>query len=335
MKNIKMKIIALMLVVVMAFCGCAKQEFSIKINSDGSGQCTSFSSVDEEKLIDSMIKVYKVLGLSDQQIGTKEQMKEFYSEYYTKSGFQGVTVDEKKYYQKTVQNNSTKQNLSTDIVGTDGYVTTDTFYYNVNMKEIVMNSVKDQVETIAKQNGMTDVPDEEMLLKQAGVEFDSLITTVMTVEFPKKIVNTNGTIDKNNQNKVSFTIAASESKTLFATTNSKVTFAIAQAKYKADHTIKKPKIKKLKANTVSKKAKKATVTLKFRKVTGAKKYEVQYGTKTSFKGAKTKRIKKTTYKITKLKKNKKYYVRVRAMKETLGNYYVFSKWSKKAVKTKK
>lgn len=277
MKNIKMKVIALMLVVVMAFCGCANMRYSLKINSDGSGHCTSYSSVDEEKLIDSMIKVYKVLGLSDQEIGTKEQLKEFYSEYYTKSGFQEVTVDGKKYYQKTNQINSTKQNLSTDMVGTDGYVTTDTFYYNLNMKEIVIDSVKDQVETIAKQNGMTDVPDEETLLKQAGVDFDSLMTTVMTVEFPKKIVNTNGTIDKNNQNKVSFTIAASESKTLFATTNSKVTLAIAQAKYKSDHTIKKPKIKKLKANKVSKKAKKATVTLKFSKVAGAKNMRCSMG----------------------------------------------------------
>ena len=115
-----------------------------------------------------------------------------------------------------------------------------------------------------------------------------------------------------------------------------VTLETAKAKYKADNTISKPSVKKLKANKVSKKAKKATATLKFSKVSGAKKYQVQYSTKGSFKGAKTKTIKKTTYKLTKLKKGTKYYVRVRAVKYNMSKDTVYSKWTKKkAVKTKK
>ena len=70
--------------------------------------------------------------------------------------------------------------------------------------------------------------------------------------------------------------------------------------------------------------------MKFSKVSGAKKYQVQYSTKGSFKGAKTKSIKKTTYKLT------KYYVRVRAVKYNMSKDTVYSKWTKKkAVKTKK
>lgn len=335
MKNVKLKMMALMLIVIMVFAGCQKQEISLKINSDGSGKCTFLASIDEEEMIDDMVKIYKVLGMSDEQIGTKENMQEYFSEYFTNLGLKEVTVGGKKYYQQTVQNNSTKKNLSGDIVGNNGYVTTDTFYYQVNLQEIMQSSAQEQAEKIAKQRGEADVPDVMVLLKQAGVDFDSLMTVEMTVEFPKKVVSTNGTINSTNKNKVSFTATASESKNFFATTNSKVTLASAQAKYKADNKIKKPKIKKLKANKVSKKAKKATVTLKFGKVSGAKKYQVQYSTKSSFKGAKTKTIKKTIYKITKLKKNKKYYVRVRAVKQNLSRYDVVSKWVKKSVKTKK
>lgn len=335
MKNTKIKMMALMLVVIMVFVGCQKQEVSLKINSDGSGKLYSCISIDEKEYINDLIKIYKVLGMSDAQIGTVENMQEYYSQHFTGLGYKEVTVDGKKYYQKTVQSSSTKKKLSGDVVGNDGYVTTDTFYYELDLKEMLMNSMQEQAEQLAKQQGMTDTPDAMTLLKQAGVDFDSLMTVVMTVEFPKTVVATNGTVDSKNKNKVTFTMKASENKTLFATTNSKVTLASAKAKYKADNTIKKPKIKKLKANKVAKKAKKATITLKFNKVAGAKKYQVQYATKSSFKGATTKNVKKTTYKISKLKKNKKYYVRVRAVKNNLAGSTVYSNWAKKSVKTKK
>lgn len=335
MRNIKIKIISLMLIVIMMFTGCLKEEYSFKINSDGSSETYICRSIDLEEIVSARIKVCKVLGMSDQEIGAKEKLQETYSESYRQQGYKETTIDGKTYYQKTAQYSNDKKNLTRDITGNDGYVTTDTFYYIVNWKDSVVNSIESQAETIAKQNGVKEVPDAMQLLKQAGVDLDALDTCVATVEFPKPVVSTNGTIDSKNKNKVTFTIKATENKTLFATTDSKVTFASAQAKYKADNTIKKPKIKQLKANKFKRKAKKATITLKFGKVAGAKIYQVQYATKSSFKGAKTKNIKKTTYKITGLKKNKKYYVRVRAWKSNMARGNVYSSWVKKSVKTKK
>lgn len=324
-----------MLIVIMMFTGCLKEEYSFKINSDGSSETYICRSIDLEEIVSARIKVCKVLGLSDQEIGTKEKLQETYSESYRQQGYKETTIDGKTYYQKTAQYSNDKKNLTRDITGNDGYVTTDTFYYIVNWKDSVVNSIESQAETIAKQNGVKEVPDAMQLLKQAGVDVDTLDTCVSTVEFPKPVVSTNGTIDSKNKNKVTFTIKATENKTFFATTNSKVTFASAQAKYKADNTIKKPKIKSLKANKVAKKAKKSAITLKFGKVAGAKIYQVQYAAKSSFKGAKTKNLKKTTYKITGLKKNKKYYVRVRAWKSNMARGNVYSGWVKKSVKTKK
>lgn len=68
-------------------------------------------------------------------------------------------------------------------------------------------------------------------------------------------------------------------------------------------------------------------------------YQIQYGLKSSFKGAKTKTVKgykKTAVKIGKLKGKKKYYVRVRTYMKIKGVGTFYSKWSaKKAVTTKK
>lgn len=91
---------------------------------------------------------------------------------------------------------------------------------------------------------------------------------------------------------------------------------------------------------------------KLSKVTGAKKkitvkwkkqstqttgYQIQCGTKSSLKGAKTTTItkNKTTSKtISKLKAKTKYYVRIRTYKTVSGKKY-YSTWSaKKSVKTK-
>lgn len=66
-------------------------------------------------------------------------------------------------------------------------------------------------------------------------------------------------------------------------------------------------------------------------------YQIQYSTSKSFKGAKTKTVKKTKTTgatISKLKKKKTYYVRIRTYKTTGGKKY-YSGWSKvKKVKTK-
>ena len=94
-----------------------------------------------------------------------------------------------------------------------------------------------------------------------------------------------------------------------------------------------------KGTTVSKvTAKKKAAVVKWKKqaaqTTG---YEIQYGLKKNFKGAKVKTVKKnktTKLTIKKLKSKKKYYVRIRTYK-TVGGKKYYSSWSKsKRVKVK-
>lgn len=70
--------------------------------------------------------------------------------------------------------------------------------------------------------------------------------------------------------------------------------------------------------------KKAKVYLK--KASSISGYQIQYGTKKNFKGAKAVKTKATTKYLTKLSKNKKYYVRVRTYKVISGKTY-YSSWS--------
>lgn len=86
-------------------------------------------------------------------------------------------------------------------------------------------------------------------------------------------------------------------------------------------------------NLTAQKNKKAKV--KYSSVKGATGYQIQYATKKSFKGAKTKTVTKTTANLTGLKAGKRYYVRVRAKGKASGKT-VYSKWSNvMSVKAKK
>ena len=84
----------------------------------------------------------------------------------------------------------------------------------------------------------------------------------------------------------------------------------------------------VKASKVTKatnvKGKKAKITVK--KAASVTGYQIQYGTKKNFKGAKHVNTRKTSKYLTKLAKNKKYYVRVRTYKTVDGKLY-FSSWS--------
>ena len=75
------------------------------------------------------------------------------------------------------------------------------------------------------------------------------------------------------------------------------------------------------------KGKKLKVT--YGTVEGAEGYQISYGLKSNFKGAKAKVSKKATITLKKLKKKKTYYVRVRAFK-TVDGVKVYGSWSKKA-----
>lgn len=89
------------------------------------------------------------------------------------------------------------------------------------------------------------------------------------------------------------------------------------------------------------KAKKNSLKASWSKVAGISGYQIQYGTSSKFKGAKTIGVssKATSKILTKLKKNKKYYVRVRSYKTVKingKNTKIYSSWSaKKNLKTKK
>lgn len=94
---------------------------------------------------------------------------------------------------------------------------------------------------------------------------------------------------------------------------------------KTHKTTAKIVVKASKINSVKNyKGKKAKVTVK--KAASVTGYQIQYGTKKNFKGAKAVKTKATTKYLTKLAKNKKYYVRVRTYKVVSGKTY-YSSWS--------
>lgn len=95
-------------------------------------------------------------------------------------------------------------------------------------------------------------------------------------------------------------------------------------------SIKKSKLN-IPANVKAKNIKKKSIKLTWRKTLNAKKYQVQYSTKSNFKKSVTKTTTKLKYIIKKLKKGKTYYIRLRAV-----NGKKISNWSKvKKIKIKK
>ena len=86
--------------------------------------------------------------------------------------------------------------------------------------------------------------------------------------------------------------------------------------------------------TSAKSAKKKSLTVKWSN-TACSGYQVQYSTKSSFKGAKTVLVSKTNTTLKNLKGGVKYYVRVRSYK-TIGGVNYYSAWSNaKSAKAKK
>lgn len=316
MKNIKVKVMALVLVIAMVFTGCMNETCDIKINSDGSALGKVEMLVDRQATIDGYKKIAAQTG---EKIDETELTKQLDSSM-TEQGYKKVVVDGKEYYQMNKTQVIKKGNLQKEFA-TDGqpsYVTTDTVYFEMDMSAAEDNEDMSQISALTQGSDM---------------KLDLKIT--FNVEMPKKIVNTNGVIDKENPNKASITTTMNAGKKIvvFVTTKAGTTIASTKALIKKLNTVKVPKIKKAKANKVQKNAKKATVTLKFNKVQGAKRYQIQYGIKN--KKAITKYVKKNTVVLKKLTKNKKYVIKVRAEKKNYADQTIYSKWSKKTVKTKK
>lgn len=309
MKSIKTKITALMLAVMLVFTGCMQEEVNVVIKPDGSGSLTVNVTVDKaeyEKYLKEELK------LSTSEIAEYEKKME-------SSGYKKVTVDGKECYTMTTTENVLAGKMTQEFADLDpnAYVTADIFRVKMNIKQLLGEDM------------------EGLFGTNQQIDYSKFKFTV-AVTFSKKILITNGTVDSKNPNKVVFQVPLDRTSIMFATTKTGVTNETIDAAVKAANTIKAPKIKKLKANKVSKKSKKATVSLTFAKVKSAKSYDVQWSLKKNFKKkAGSVMIKKAKYTIKKLKKGKKYYVRVRASKDNLAGVPVYSKWTKKTVKTKK
>ncbi len=314
MKSVKAKLVALMLAATLVFSGCMNEQISIVINSDGSGYAEMVIRIDKQEYIDA---INSLTGETEEKL-TASDIKELDAALISE-GFKLVTVDGREYYQVSEKETVQKGELQKSFGGeAASYVTTDTVYLEVDMLD---NDDVQEMQQQAETYG-------------ASMTADAVKFTV-TVQMPKAIVSTNGTIDKTNPNKVTFDLPLDQNSTIFVTTKSGVTAGTVKEKIKKLNAIKAPKIKKLKANKVKAGDKKATVTLKLKKVKAAKNYQIAYATKKNFKKAAAKKTKKTTYTMKNLKKGTKYYVRVRAVKENYAGVEVYSKWTKKTVKTKK
>lgn len=310
--KIKMKILALMMIVVMALTGCVGMETKVIIRQDGSVKGIITVSIDKAAVNAEL----KKQGASDAEI--QQFWTGYKQELNADAGvtFQEVTRDGKEYIETYEITNFSKGSLGKKLgFNKNSYVTADTLYGTIDL---------------------SGTDDEEVFQELSAMGGDiSAVTLTFVVEMPKDIASTNGTISETNKKQVTFQMKVNGKTTMYATTVPGQTISDVKAKVAKANKVKKAKIKKLKAKKAAKNSKKRTVVLKIGKVSQAVKYEVQYGTKKNFKGAKTKKIKKTSYTIKNLKKNTKYYVRVRAIKKNLAGYDVSSAWTKKSVKTKK
>lgn len=312
--KIKMKILALMMIVVMALTGCASTEMKVTIRQDGSAKGIITVSIDKAA-VNAQLKKQGASDTEIQQFWT-EYKKELSAGESATATFKEVTRDGKEYIETYEITNFSKGSLGKKLgFNKNSYVTADTLYGTVDLSG-------------------TDDEDAFQQLSAMGGDM-SAVTLTFVVEMPKDIVSTNGTISETNKKLATFQMKVNGKTTVYATTVPGQTINDVKAKVAKANKVKKVKIKKLKAKKGAKNAKKRTVVLKIGKVSQAVKYEVQYGTKKNFRGAKTRKIKKTSYTIKNLKKATKYYVRVRAIKKNLAGYDVSSAWTKKSVKTKK
>lgn len=315
MKNMKMKLITLMMIVVMVFTGCASINLDVVINSDGSGKAQVTMRLDKAALNAEL----KKQGVTDTMVSTYwNQLEQTYKEMGINA--RNVTIEGKEYLQIQQIQKLRKGKLASDLgISDNSYVTTDTFYTEIDTKEM-----------------MGDTGDLGEMGAMAGSIDMSKVTFEVSVVMPNDIVKTNGTISETDKKAAKFNVPLGKKSVLFATTNSNVTLESVQKKVKAANTIAKPKLKKVKANKVKKNAKSASITVKWSKVKGAKRYEINVAASKKFiKSVSFKSTKKNTITIKKLKKNKKYYVQVVAVKKNLAGTDVFSKPAKKTVKTKK
>lgn len=300
---------SLLLVVVMVFTGCATIDSTTVINSDGTAKITQ--TIELEKT--ETDKKLKEANYSDPLVAlnTYGMMSGLY--------FKVVTKDGKQYYQATETKTIKKaENLSPrlteDLAGyySDFYATADTVYGVIDGSEMM--------------NGDLDY-------FASNVDLKTSLNVSYTFVFSANVVNTTGTISKDNPKQVTFSIPINGKATIFASTKSANTYEKVKAKVAKLNTVKSTKIKSLKVTKIKKN--KGTVSLKYKKIKDAS-YEIEYSTSKKFNYSKTryKYTKKTSVTLKKMKKGKKYYVRVRAVKYNYAGTYIHSKFVKKTITIK-
>lgn len=182
MKNMKIKVVALMLVLVMVLTGCGSSR-TVTIKSDGSVSAKSVVTIEKDAVITALIaKGY-----------TKSEAENFANTQAITMGAKKIQVDGKDVYQYSNTENYTKKENSYVLDDySNGYITGDTYYDTLDM---------------------TIDPETIEEYKEFGVQAEELknVKVTYSVVFANKIVSTNGKIDSQNPNKVTFTLDVGKS----------------------------------------------------------------------------------------------------------------------------
>lgn len=304
MKKLIFLVLAIALMVLLV--GCASEEDTITIGD---------KTIKERILIDLDKKAYD-----------DAMKREFsYLDPTYESGVKVVKKNGKEYYEsdqtKTFTFNKYMKYSNLDYNSERCYVSKDTFY----------------------QKAKVDKADLEMVKESKDIDY-SAVKIHVTVTFPKKVVSTNCTINKDNDKQIEYSTnykkAVSEGYTIFGTTNKNVTPKKLNALLKKWCYIGKTKIKKIKRVKRKNKSGDGSVIVKYKKVKKAKKYKVEWCLSKKFDASSSykafsKKTKKTKLKVKKLARNKKYYFRVYAMRKNHFGSWVESAASKvKSIKVK-
>ena len=180
MKNMKMKLITLMMIVIMVFTGCASVNMDMVIKSDGSGITQIVMRIDKAAINTEL----KKMGMTDAMI--LEYWKTL-EESYKEQGLNVRTsvVDGKEYM--NLQQSEKVQKVSDFALSDNAYITTDTFYSEFDLSE-----------------EMNDLGDMGELGTIAGSVDMSKISFEVSVTLPNNIVKTNGTISDTDKKTVKF-----------------------------------------------------------------------------------------------------------------------------------
>ena len=131
MKTMKIKLMAIMMVVVLAFTGCMKVDLTSVINQDGSANISVSVLMDRQVILDSIAEASGV-ALTEADI-------KLYDQSMAEEGMTVVTVDGKQYYQSLENDTVKPEKLSEYFAGEgiDSYVTADTVYIHFKDVEAV------------------------------------------------------------------------------------------------------------------------------------------------------------------------------------------------------